>query len=176
LELSALPLNQLADECQAAGLIPENATKIALALSRTFGVHDDEVAIFKVEQAQLRFIFPLSLTKVGMIPLSNATSVAARTANAKRPEAINSFAQMRHASFFESVPVDSKTRNAQKPEKVAMVIQKMMSVPVIGAAGVLGVIQISRKGSSPKAAGPDFQPTDLQKLVSAAAVLAKCFK
>ena len=83
---------------------------------------------------------------------------------------------MRHASFFESVPVDSKTRNSQKPGKVAMVIQKMMSVPVIGPAGVLGVIQISRKGASPKASGPDFQPTDLQRLASAAAVLAKCFK
>ena len=173
---SALPLSQVADHCQPDGLTPENAARIAGELSRTFGVHDDEVAIFKVEQAQLKFIFPLSLTKVGMIPLSNSTSVAARTANSKRPEAINSFAQMRHASFFESVPVDSKTRNSQKPGKVAMVIQKMMSVPVIGPAGVLGVIQISRKGASPKASGPDFQPTDLQRLASAAAVLAKCFK
>jgi len=176
---STLPINQLAEQCQGAGLSPENAAKIAGELSRTFGVHDDEVAIYKLEQAQLRFVYPPSLSNVGMIPLNHSSSVAARTANTKRPEAINNFPQMRHASVFESVPVDSRTRSQkpdQKPEKVAMVIQKMMSVPVIGPAGVLGVIQVSRKGQSPQAAGADFQPMDLQRLVAAANVLAKCFK
>ena len=174
-----LPLNQLAEQCQAAGLTPENAAKIAAELSRSFGVHDDEVAIFKLENAQLRFMYPPSLSNVGMIPLNHSSSVAARTANSKRPEAINNFPQMRHASVFEAVPVDSRTRSQQpdqKPQKIAMVIQKMMSVPVIGPSGVLGVIQLSRKGSSPQAAGADFQATDLQRLFAAANVLAKCFK
>lgn len=174
-----LPLNQLAEECQAAGLTKENAARIAGELSRSFGVHDDEVAIFKLENAQLRFMYPPSLSNVGMIPLNHSSSVAARTANTKRPEAINNFPQMRHASVFEAVPVDSRTRSQQpdqKPQKIAMVIQKMMSVPVIGPSGVLGVIQLSRKGSSPQAAGADFQSTDLQRLFAAANVLAKCFK
>jgi hypothetical protein len=123
-------------------------------------------------------MYPPSLSNVGMIPLNHTSSVAARTANTKRPEALNNFAQMRHASVFESVPVDSKTRSKtdQKPEKIAMAIQKMMSVPVVGPSGVLGVIQVSRKGTSPHAAGPDFQPMDLQRLVAAANALAKCFK
>ena len=172
---SALPFNQLAEQCQAAGLTNENAAKIAFELAKGFGVHDDEVAIYKLEQAQLRFVYPAKLSNVGMIPLNHSSSVAARTANSKRPEAINNFPQMRHASVFESVPVDSKTRG-QKPEKSAMVIQKMMSVPVIGPAGVLGVIQISKKGVSQQAAGADFQPGDLQRLVAVANVLAKCFK
>jgi len=51
-----------------------------------------------------------------------------------------------------------------------------MSAPVTGPSGAVGVIQISRKGTSPKAAGPDFQPSDLQRLLSAAGALAKCFK
>lgn len=173
---SAITFNQLADQCQAGGLSSENAAKIALELSRNFGVHDDEVAIFKLEQTQLKFIYPPSLSNVGMIPLNNSSSVAARTATSRRPEAINNFPQMRHASFFESVPVETKTRNQQKQQKVALVIQKVMSVPVIGPTGVLGVIQISRKGHSSKAAGPDFQPGDLQRLSSAASALAKCFK
>jgi hypothetical protein len=176
---STLPFNQLAEQCQDTGLTPDNAAKIAVELSRTFGVHDDEVAIFKLEQAQLRFIYPPSLSNVGMIPLTHTSSVAARTANTKRPEALNNFAQMRHASFFEAVPVDSKTRSSrpdQKPEKVVIAIQKIMSVPVVGPAGVLGVIQVSRKGTSPHAAGADFQPMDLQRLVAAANALAKCFK
>lgn len=174
---SALPFAQLADQCQSEGLSPENAAKIAHELSRSFGVHDDEVALFKLERGQLRFIYPPSLTNVGMIPLSHATSLAARTANTKRPEIINNFSQTRHAGIFESVPVDSKTRSGgTKSEKVAIVIQKMMSVPVTGPAGVVGVIQISRKGTSPKAAGPDFHPRDLERLLSAAGALAKCFK
>jgi len=170
---SALPLNQLADQCQA-GLTPENVSKIAAELSRSFGIHDDEVALFKIEQAQLKFMHPPKLSTAGMIPL-NSNAVAARTANTKRPEIINNFSQMRHASVFESIPVDSKTRT-KKPERSAMVIQKMMSVPVVGPGGVVGVIQLSRKGATQLSAGPDFQPGDLQKLLAAANVLAKCFK
>lgn len=170
-------LSQLAEQCQADGLSAANVAKIAHELSRTFGVHDDEVAIFKLQEAQLRFIYPPSLSNVGMIPLSHSSSLAARSANSKRPEIINNFPQMRHASVFESVPVDSKSRTGGKRvEKVALAIQKVMSVPVISPAGVLGVIQISRKGKSPNAAGPDFQPGDLQRLVNAAGTLAKCFK
>lgn len=172
---SALPFNQLAEQCQAAGLTPENIARIAAELSRSFGVHDDEVAIFKIEHAHLKFMHPTKLSSVGMIPL-NSNSVAARTANSKRPEVFNNFSQMRHASVFEAVPVDSKTRGPQKPDKSAMVIQKMMTVPVIGPAGVLGVIQVSRKGATQRSAGLDFQPGDLQRLTSAANVLAKCFK
>lgn len=173
---SALPFTQLADQCHADGLSPENAAKIAHELSRSFGVHDDEVAVFKLEKAQLKFIYPPSLSNVGAIPLSHATSLAARTANTKRPEIMNNFSQMRHANIFESVPVDSKTRSGgTKAEKVAMTIQKVMSAPVTAPSGVVGVIQISRKGTNPKAAGPDFQPSDLQRLLSAAGALAKCF-
>ncbi len=174
---STLPFAQLADQCQAEGLSSGNAARIAHELSRSFGVHDDEVALFKLEKGHLRFVYPPSLSNVGAIPLSHATSLAARTANTKRPEIMNNFSQTRHASIFESVPVDSKTRSGgTKSEKVAIIIQKVMSAPVMGESGVVGVIQISRKGTNPKAAGPDFQPSDLQRLLSAAGALAKCFK
>jgi hypothetical protein len=44
-----------------------------------------------------------------------------------------------------------------------------MSAPVLGRQGeVLGVVQISRKGVSPGAAGPDFTGKELQELESAA--------
>ena len=172
---STLPFSQLADQCQATGLTPENTAKIAKELSRSFGVHDDEVAILKLEKNQLKFIYPPQLSSVGMIPLSHSHSLAARTASTKRPEAINNFPQVRHASVFESVPVESKTRAPGKSERNAMVIQKVMSVPVIGSAGVVGVIQISRKGSTSKAAGADFYPSELSRLAAAVSALAKCF-
>jgi len=173
---STISFDQLAEQCQGEGLNPANAIRIAAELARSFGVHDDEVAIFQLESNQLKFIYPAKLANVGMIPLSHSSSVAARTANTRRAEIINNFAQQRHASVFEAVPIDSKTRGEHKPERSAMVIQKMMSVPVVGSTEVLGVIQLSRKGASQKSSGADFYPADLQKLVSAAAMLAKCFK
>lgn len=173
---STISFDQLAEQCQGEGLNAANAIRIAAELARSFGIHDDEVAIFQIESNQLKFMYPAKLASVGMIPLNHSSSVAARTANTRRAEIINNFAQHRHASVFEAVPIDSKTRGERKPERSAMVIQKMMSVPVVGPGGVLGVIQLSRKGDSPRSAGPDFQPPDLQKLVGAAAMLAKCFK
>ena len=55
-------------------------------------------------------------------------------------------------------------------------MQKLMSAPEVGPNGTLGVLQISRKGTSAPSSGPDFTPADLQKLVAAAAAIAKCFK
>ena len=44
-----------------------------------------------------------------------------------------------------------------------------MSAPVLGTdQAVMGVIQISRKGITPAAAGPDFAVQDLRKLEVAA--------
>ena len=51
-----------------------------------------------------------------------------------------------------------------------------MTVPVVAAIGVLGVIQVCRKGKSAPEAGADFGPPDLQRLVAIATALAKCFK
>jgi hypothetical protein len=175
LATTAPGLHQLAEECAVGGLSKENAERIAAELSKSFQVHDDEIAIFRLQNSQLNFVFPTRLSTVGMIPLNHTNSVASRTANTRRPEIINNLPQMKHASVFEAVPIESKTRGPH-PASSAIVIQKMMSVPVLGPSGVLGVIQLSRKGTSAKSAGPDFQPADLQRLVVAAQALAKCFK
>ena len=53
------------------------------------------------------------------------------------------------------------------------VIQKLMSAPIVAKNGaVVGVIQISRKGATPHAAGPDFRHEDLQRLELAASDIA----
>jgi hypothetical protein len=166
---------KLASQCEAEGLSSANCEQIASELARTFGVHDDEVALLKVQDgAHLVFVYPPKLAHVGIIPLSNSSAVAARTVNTRRAEVLNNFAQAKHASVFEAVKIGSKTRQ-QAPE-AAITIQKLMTVPVVSPAGVLGVVQISRKGSSPQAAGADFMPADLQKLVTCAGALVKCFK
>ena len=170
---SAPDLAQLTSECEAEGLTVANSEKIAIELARIFGVKQDEVGILRLEKESLVFVHPVKLHNVGRIPL-NSPAVAARTIHSKRPEIINSFVRARHATFFEMVDLSGKP--GQKKSKEERIIQKLMSVPVVAAGQVVGVIQICRKGATPSAAGPDFAPADLQNLLAAAMTLGKCFQ
>jgi transcriptional regulator with GAF, ATPase, and Fis domain len=174
---AALAFAQIANDCESEGLTPHNVERIAGELAKAFSVHNDEVAILKLEKTNLRFLYPAKLGNVGSIPLNTTTSVAARTASTKRAEAINNFAQTKHASIFEAVELSPKAQHVvgQKDEKHSP-IQKLMTVPVVSPTGVLGVVQICRKGKSAPEAGADFSPADLQRLVAIATALAKCFK
>ena len=174
-----LAFAQRANECEAEGLAAKNAEKIGAELAKTFNVQPDEVAVLKVDKQSLAFAYPTKLGHIGTVPINASSSVAGRTATTKRAEIINNFAQTKHASVFESVDIGSKPKAAAPGEKVDKhqhVIQKIMSVPVVTPAGVVGVIQISRKGTTAPAAGPDFSPADLQKLVTIATALGKVFK
>ena len=170
------------DKNQALFLQLKNANLISLqveglsdllpnAFAKTFNLQPDEVGILKLEKQSLIFVYPARLHMVGTIPLNTLGSVASRTATSKRAEVINAFAQAKHISVFESVEL-----KAPPGEKSGHTIQKLMSAPVIGPEGTLGVIEVCRKGISAPAAGPDFSPVDLQKLAAIATALAKCFK
>ncbi len=172
---------QLATEIEKEGLNAKNGVRVATEIAKAFAVKEDEVAILRLDKSMLSFVYPARLATVGSIPVNTSTSLAARTANTKRAEILNNFAQSKHASVFEAVElgvVKPKVagQHANPEEKLAHVIQKMISVPVMGPAGVLGVIQVSRKGKTAPEAGADFAPADLQKLVTIATSLAKCFK
>ncbi len=171
---------QLANEIEKEGLNPKNGPRVAAEIAKTFGVKEDEVGILRLDKQMLSFIYPARLATVGSIPINTSTALAARTATTKRAEIVNNFAQSKHASVFESVELVSKPKVAgQHPnpdEKLTHVIQKMMSVPVMGPVGVVGILEVSRKGKTAPDAGADFTPADLQKLVAIAASLAKCFK
>lgn len=168
-------LMQLASACEAEGLTVANSEKIATELAKIFGVKQEEVGILRLEKDTLVFVHPTKLHNVGRIPLNTAGAVAVRTVNNKRAEIINNFVRTRHATFFEMVDLSAK-RGMEKHAKEEQLIQKLMTVPVISAGQVVGVIQICRKGITGPQAGPDFTPADLQNLVSTAASLAKCFK
>lgn len=171
---SVLTLEQIVSECEAAGLSSENCARLAAEMAKVFGVFDDEVAMLRiVNNNYLTFLYPEKLKQVGIIPLNNSSAVAARTALSRRPEVLNNFAQIKHASIFEAVPVESKNR---PPEKRASIIQKIITAPVLGPNGAVGVVQVSRKGVSPQAAGRDFTPGDLLTLISMTQALVKCFK
>ena len=72
---------------------------------------------------------------------------------------------MPHRTVFELIKLrDPEQKNDDHPR-----IQKLMSAPILGKQDeVLGVVQVSRKGLSPGAAGPDFPGEELQELERAA--------
>jgi len=139
---------------------------LAERIARSLKVRPDEVAILAVsaQQRSLRFLVPEPLCKVGSIPLSSTSALAARTARESRPDIVNNFSAMRHASVFESVKAGSLSATA---------IQKIISAPILFDGRVIGVIQISRKGSSPSEAGPDFSADDLGELLAICKPLGK---
>jgi len=156
-----LPLGSILGQ----GVTPMDACMI---LAKVFHVQYTEVALLRLEDGLLRFIFPEHLRSSGAIPISSS-AVAAHTALSKKAEIFNNFAKVKHASIFEAV----KPTGAESGEQSAPApIQKLMSVPIMDRdSNVLGVIQISRKGTDSRFA-PDFSRDDLHDLETAAGVLA----
>lgn len=140
---------------------------IADRVGKSIGVKAGEVAILgvSVRWRHLHFLVPEALKKVGFIPLSSKTALAARTARDSRPEIINDFPEVMHATVFEGV----KTASTEPAE----VIQKIISAPILNGDKVVGVIQISRKGMDKTTAGPDFTPDDLGKVLALCRPLGK---
>ena len=153
-------------EKQAEPPSPEVLESVSGALAKLFGVQPDEVAVLELHAASkaLKFVLPGKLRAVGSIPLSSSAALAARTARERRSDLVNNFAQSRHASVFEGVPLG-------RPQSVC--IQKLMSAPILREGKVLGVAQISRKGESVLDCGPDFKPIDLKTLQGLNDLLAR---
>jgi hypothetical protein len=137
-------------------------------ISKTFGVTAHEVAIlaFTKDGRSLRFLAPDNLRVVGQIPLSSGNSLAVRTLREMRPEIVNHFSAVPHASVFEGVPVSETERGEP--------IQKIMSAPIMAGKQSLGVLQVSRKGKTTSDAGPDFTFPQLQTLKTIADTLGPC--
>jgi hypothetical protein len=141
-------------------------TGIAERIAKNIGVRPGEVALMGVSSRwrHLHFLVPESLKQVGFIPLSSTSSVAARTARESRPDIINNFAGVRHATVFEGVKISGETSE---------IIQKLISAPILSGDKVVGVIQVSRKGSNSSVAGPDFGADDLGKVLALCKPLGK---
>jgi signal transduction protein with GAF and PtsI domain len=141
-------------------------SSVAEKIAKNVGVRNNEVAILAVSTRwrHLHFLVPEALKKVGFIPLSSNSALAARTARDSRPDIENNFAAARHATVFEGVKITGETVEA---------IQKMISAPILLDGKVIGVIQVSRKGASPASAGPDFTADDLGKILALCKPLGK---
>ena len=148
----------------ALGSERENVSQVSLSsvaekIAKNLGVRNDEVAILAVSTRwrHLHFLVPEALKKVGFVPLSSNSALAARTARDRLPEIENNFSAARHATVFEGVKITGEASEA---------IQKMISAPILLDGKVIGVIQVSRKGASPASAGPDFTAEDLGKILA----------
>jgi hypothetical protein len=141
-------------------------TSVAEKIAKNLGVKNEEVAIMAVSTRwrHLHFLVPEALKKVGFVPLSSNSALAARTARDSRPEIENNFAAAKHATVFEGVKIGGDTVEA---------IQKMISAPILLDGKVIGVIQVSRKGANPTSAGPDFTADDLGKILALCKPLGK---
>jgi len=139
-------------------------------LAKIFGVRKTEVALLRLENGLLKFLFPQELTTAGSIPVSSSTAVAAHTAVTKKVELFNNFTKVKHASIFESI----KPGGEQGEDIPPATIHKLMSAPVLDKGDtVLGVVQICHKGFDLASSGPDFTLDDLRQLELAAKVLAQ---
>jgi hypothetical protein len=154
----------LSDDAGATAEV--SLASVAEKIAKTLGVRRDEVAILGVSTRwkHLHFIVPEALKRVGFIPLSSNSSLAARTARESRPEIDNNFAIARHATVFEGVKITGEAAES---------IQKIISAPVLVDGRVVAVIQISRKGTDPESAGPDFLADDLGKVLALCKPLGK---
>jgi hypothetical protein len=164
-------LERLASALSADG---EGGNKLSLQfvadrIAKSLGVKPDEVAIMGLSSRwkHLYFLAPEALHQVGYIPLSSNSALAARTAKESRPEINNKFAAVRHASVFEGIRVGNATAEA---------IQKIISAPILSDGRVVGIIQISRKGTSLATTGPDFTPTDLGQILALCKPLGKLLR
>src|SRR5437763_1404091 len=81
-----------------------------------------------------------------------------------RAEIDNNFSAARHAVVFENIKLSGETTEP---------IQKVISAPILFDSRVVGVIQVSRKGLTPAAAGPDFTAEHLGNLLALCKPLGK---
>jgi GAF domain-containing protein len=142
--------------------------RIIELICNNFRVQWHEVAILGLtsDERSLRFITPDGLRVIGKIPLSSVNALAARTAREKRPELINHFLVVPHASVFEGVPISDTERGDP--------IQKIMSAPIAIGQKVIGVVQVSRKGKAASETGADFTYPQLRELQTIADALGPC--
>ena len=168
-ELTAGVARVIAEMVKDKPLDAALGNQVAGAIAKNFKVKPDEVAILRMAPTgkQLEFIVPERLGKVGTIPMTSTNALAVRTARDRRAEFVNNFTAATHPTVFEAVRL---SKEAGDP------IQKILSVPVVVEGKTVGVLQISRKGKTTQAAGPDFAAKDVEELNQVAAALSKCLQ
>jgi hypothetical protein len=137
-------------------LLLDMSDRIVKSVSGAFACKPDEVAILLLtaDGKHLRFIAPRKFSDLGTIPVTKRDSIAVGVLTKKTGDVMNNVPMVKHVSFFESVKIK---------DRPAVPIQKMITVPILLRGEAVGVAQVSRKGDSAAAAGPDFTAADVAK-------------
>jgi len=133
---------------------------VANQIAELLGVKPEEVAILilTTSQKSLKFVWPPALFKSSsVLPVSHKSAIAAMVLSTRKGKVDNKISESKHLRFFE---------NVRGMETSGTPIQKMVALPMIVAGNPIGVLEVSRKGRTPDAAGPDFTPKDAQALVA----------
>lgn len=129
-------------------------------LLRAFGPGPEKgtVAFLMVvpQDGLLTFVYPRYLARGNTLPVDRE-SFAGRVVLDQRPLVENNAPDEPHKDVFERIPDEGGT---VRP------IQKMLAAPLVNDGRVVGVVEVSRTGSSPAAAGPDFSPRDGENLAT----------
>lgn len=139
--------------------------QIAGVFAAHFAVSPHEVGLFKFDAAGRTATFlwpPQNLGSTVKIPVKLfTTSLVSTTARERNGSIDNSFAETPHLHMFEQALTEREHRQP---------LQKVMTAPGIKDDKLLWIVQISRKGQTREAAGPDFTTEQLRQLE----VLADC--
>src|SRR3979490_190912 len=142
-----MELERLADALAGEASDPAQISfaSVAQRIAQSLAVRTDEVAILGVSHRwrHLHFIVPEALKNVGFIPLSSKTALAARTTRESRPEIINDFTSVKHASVFEGVKLAAES---------AELIQKIISAPILAGVVASARLRFILKGANSKVA------------------------
>jgi hypothetical protein len=136
-------------------LFLDMAERVVKGACGLFGTKTDEVAILMLtsDGKHLRFAAPRKFSELGTIPVTKRDSIAVSVFGRRSSETTNNVPLVKHVAFFESVRIKDRVSP----------IQKMITVPILHRGAAVGVAQISRKGDSPRDAGPDFTPSDVRR-------------
>jgi hypothetical protein len=111
-----MELERLADALASESSDPSRIAfaSVAERIAKALSVRTDEVAILDLSHRwrHLHFVVPEALKNVGFIPLSSKTALAARTTRESRPEIINDFTSVKHATVFEGVKLTAESANS----------------------------------------------------------------
>jgi hypothetical protein len=137
-------------------LLLDMGDRVVKTVSREFACKPDEVAILilSVDRRHLRFVAPRPFANLGTIPVTKRDSIAVGVLSRRAGEIINNVPMVKHVSFFEAIKL--RDRPVQP-------IQKMVTTPLLVRSEAVGVAEISRKGETPRDAGPDFTAADARR-------------
>lgn len=131
-------------------------------LAQLTGVSEDEIAILLVDQRRsLKFYRPKYLAHSGVIPTTYSRSLVTKVFQTGAGSIDNRFQATPHLGVFEGV----KKNNPNVSQ-----IHKIMCLPLRTTKGIIfGAVEVSRKGATPEAAGPDWSQMDLERVSGALA-------